>query len=72
MTILSRILSAKGQSGTLIKYEWAHRMCHSETCGHMGNYKILMNGELVDWADSEKEAKEAVESLKKLLLNTEN
>lgn len=72
MTLVSRILSAKGHPGTSIKYEWAHRMCHPETCGHMGNYKILMNGELVDWADSEEEAKEAVESLKKLLLGEVN
>ena len=72
MTNLTRILNAKGRPGTSIKYEWAHRMCHPETCGHMGNYKILLDGELVDWADSEKEAKEAVESLRKLLLEAQN
>jgi hypothetical protein len=33
-------------------------MCHPETCCHQDNYKIFVDGDLVGWASTEKEAKD--------------
>jgi len=72
MTLVSRLLAAKGQPGSLIKYEWAHRMCHPETCGHLDNYKIILDNDVVGWVSTEQEAEQAVEELRKFLLNNAN
>jgi hypothetical protein len=47
-------------------------MCHPETCGHLDNYKIILDNDVVGWVSTEQEAEQAVEELRKFLLNNAN
>jgi len=47
-------------------YEYAHRMCHPETCSCHKDWRIRNpDGVTVAWADTEKEAKIKAEGLNK-------
>lgn len=52
--------------------EWAHKMCHPETCCHAGDFKILEDGQVVDFKDSLEEAEQMVEIFKDMDQRLEN
>ena len=47
-----------------VTWEYAHKHCHPETCSCKENYRIRIGAYTVAWAETEKEAKEKVKTLK--------
>lgn len=47
-----------------VTWEYAHKHCHPETCSCKEDYRIRIGAYTVAWAETEKEAKEKVKTLK--------